>query len=601
MRTVPRRSSIALLAAVAAAFAAPSVATAAQGPIIVKYAAGADAQERSEARDAADVVRAAALPLAQTEVVAPEAGTSVSDAVADLERSPDVAYAEPDSPRSAFATPPSDPSFGDQWALSNTGQQIFFGSTSRDWYLGTPGDDIDVAPAWDLPIGDTPTVAVVDSGVDLEHPDLKANIVSGGKDFVDGDDVPQDQNGHGTHVAGTIGAVGNNGVGVTGVAGTAHLLPVRVLNASGSASVSTVIKGEQYAVAAGAKIVNMSLGGASPSQPEYDTLRAAENTLFVVAAGNDGANVDTTDSYPCAYDLPNVICVAATGGHDELASFSNYGADSVDIAAPGVDILSTYPTALRSTRRGYEWLSGTSMATPEVAGAAALLLGQDPALTPWQVRAKLMAGADPVEGLHGKVASGGRLDVFGAMNVAAPPADGQPAAATLAPNPRPVATAPPATTPPATTPPAPYVPPTALTPSPAPTPAPAPAPKTADTTAPSVTPALAARGALKLLLAGRLKASAAVSERATVRFELRLDGRTAKRLHIAKSTKAAVRIAAGTTTPTKPGTKTATLRLTSAARRALARLRHVKVTLRATATDAAGNARTRSRTVTITR
>src|SRR3954452_13502008 len=478
MRTVARRSSLALLAAVAAAVAAPSAASAAEGQIIVKYASGADAGDRSEARDAADVVRSAALPLARPELVTPERGTSVAAAVADLERSADVAYAEPDQPRSAFdatsgtTTPPpttdttttpatttpttttpatttpapttpttaNDPSFGAQWALENTGLQWIW--SGARWYHGTAGDDINVRAAWDAAGTEaTPTVAIVDSGVDLEHPDLKTNIASGGKDFVDGDNVPADQNGHGTHVAGTIGAVGNNATGVTGVAWKAHLLPVRVLNANGSGSVSTVIKGEQYAATAGAKVVNMSLGGASPSQAEYDTLRAASGTLFVVAAGNDSANVDTTDSYPCAYDLPNVICVAATGGDDELASFSNYSGSSVDMAAPGVDILSTYPTGMTSNSSpGYEYLSGTSMATPEVAGAAALVLGKYPALTPWQARGMLIAGADHVAGLQGRVASAGRLDVRGAIDAAAPAAASQPLAATEAPAPRAVPT-----------------------------------------------------------------------------------------------------------------------------------------------------------------
>ena len=225
---------------------------------------------------------------------------------------------------------------------------------------------------------------------------------------------------------------------MSGVAWKAHLLPIRVLNAKGSGSVSTVLKGEEYAAAAGAKVVNMSLGGAAPSQAEYDALRTASSTLFVVAAGNDSANVDTSDSYPCAYDLPNVVCVAATGGNDQLADFSNYGAKTVDIAAPGVDILSTWPTSMRTStneRPGYDWLSGTSMATPEVAGAAALVLSHDLTLTPWQVRAKLMAGADRVDGLKGKVTSGGRLDVYGAMSVTPPPADGAPAAASARPEP----------------------------------------------------------------------------------------------------------------------------------------------------------------------
>src|SRR3954451_4425987 len=171
MRTVPRRSSIALLAAVsavAAVVAAPSAATAATGDIIVKYAAGADPHERAEARADADVVARDTLPLARAEVVAPEAGTTVTEAVADLERSPEVAYAEPDAPRSAFATT-NDPGFADQWALRNTGlQKIYFGA---GFTYGTPGDDIDVVPAWDVATEAVPTVAVVDSGVDLEHPD----------------------------------------------------------------------------------------------------------------------------------------------------------------------------------------------------------------------------------------------------------------------------------------------------------------------------------------------------------------------------------------------------------------------------------------------
>jgi thermitase len=637
MRIVLRRSSLALLAAVAAAFAAPSAAFAAEGQIIVKYNAGADAHDRADARADADVVARGALPLARTEVVAPKAGTTVSEAIAGLEASPDVAYAEPNVRRSAFddaapaptepgttepgttepgttepgstdpgtppaPTPPRNPDvyLKYQWALKNTGQQIFWGSGPRDWYLGTTGDDINAEAAWQLGTEAVPTVAVVDSGVDLGHPDLAPNLLAGGKDFIDGDDAPQDQNGHGTHVAGTIGAVGNNGTGVTGVAWKAHILPVRVLDKDGSGDVVTVIAGEKYATDHGAKIVNLSLGGASPSQAEYDALRSAAGTLFVVAAGNDRADVDHTDSYPCAYDLPNVVCVAATGGHDELASFSNYGASTVDLAAPGVDILSTYPRGTGDQGLAdYEWLSGTSMATPEVAGAAALMLSADGSLTPWQVRAKLMAGVDPVPALAGKVASGGRLDVYNALNAAAPPADTAPKAAALAPAARGKAPAPSAPATPAT-PSVPSTPPAATTPKPA-TPAPATPLRTSDTTAPSIAAVVGGRHTLKLLLAGRLKASATTSERATVRFELRVDGRTAKKLKLAKSAAKPVRVATGSATLTAAGTKAGTLKLTRAAKRALGRVRSVKVTLRATATDAAGNARTRSRTVTITR
>src|SRR3954454_1329202 len=605
MRTVPRRSTLALIAAAVAALAAPSVAAADEGQIIVKYAAGADAQERADARADADVVAAAAaLPLAGTQIVAPEPGTSVADAVADLERSPDVAYAEPDQPRTATAAP-DDADFAWQWSLQNTGA-IFNRRSTRPSYIGTAGDDIDVLAAWDQGLTESDvTVGVVDSGVDLAHPDLEANLLSSGHDYVDANNTPTDQNGHGTHVAGIIGAVGNNGIGVAGIAWKASILPVRVLNASGSGSVSTVVNGYNYA-ASRARIVNVSLGGDSPSQTEYDALRNASNTLFVVAAGNDGVNVDTTDSYPCAYDLPNVLCVAATGADEQLASVSRHGDKSGDLAAPAVDILSTCPTALSADPSfPYKWLSGTSMASPEVAGAAALVLDQDPSLTPWQLREKLTSSVEKVPALEGKVASGGRLDVAAALAQAVP-ADAAPTPGSTAPAARgaatPVAPAPPTT--PAT--------PAPAAPQPAPPAAPSrpavvtTAPTTTtvapavDRTAPTVALSLSTRGALTALLKGRLRVRTSVSERASVLVEVRLDARTAKKLHL-KATTTGVRIATGRATITGPGTTSVTLKLTSAAKRALARAAGVKATLTATATDAAGNRGARGRTLTIKR
>jgi len=601
MRTVPRRSTLALLAAAVAALAAPTAAVADEGQIIVKYAAGADAHERADARADADVVAAGSLPLARTQVVAPVRGTSVSDAVADLERSPDVDYAEPDAPRTA-AAPPDDPSFSWQWSLQNTGSIFNRRSTSnRPNYLGTAGDDIDVMKAWDQGFTKSDvTVGVVDSGVDLVHPDLRANLVSSNnKDYVDGDTTPYDQNGHGTHVAGIIGAVGDNGIGVAGVDWTASILPVRVLNASGSGSVSTVVSGYNWAAGHGARIVNVSLGGSTPSQTEYDALRNASNTLFVVAAGNDAANVDTTDSYPCAYDLPNVLCVAATDADDNLAYFSDYGAQSVDLAAPGVDILSTYPTALSADPSfPYKWLSGTSMATPEVTGAAALVLSQTPALTPWQLREKLMDSVHKVSALEGKVASGGRLDIAAALAQPAPSDSTPPITSLTAPAPRQVVT-PTAPTTPAPQPaqPAPAAP---ATPAPATsTPMPV-ATAPADRTAPAVGLAVTARGALTSLLKGRLKVKTTVSERASVRVDVRLDAGTAKKLHL-KATATGVRIATGSARTTGAGATSVTLKLTSAAKRAVARVRSVKATVTAAATDAAGNRRARSRTLSIKR
>src|SRR3954465_12703237 len=204
MRTVPRRSSIALLAAVSAAAAVVAAAPppggparppapAATGDVIVKYAPGADPVERAEARANADVVARDTLPLPRTEAVAPEAGTTVARAVADLERSPDVAYAEPDAPRSAGSTVPNDPLFGWQWSLQNTGA-IFDRRSNHPTHPGPAGDDRDVLAAWDVGVTKSDvTVGVVDSGVDLEHPDLKANLLTGGKDIFDDDDTPQDE------------------------------------------------------------------------------------------------------------------------------------------------------------------------------------------------------------------------------------------------------------------------------------------------------------------------------------------------------------------------------------------------------------------------
>ena len=207
-------------------------------------------------------------------------------------------------------------------------------------------------------------VAVVDSGVAWDHPDLAPNIWSNpdevagngvdddgngkvddvrGWDFVDGDNNPWDYDDHGTHVAGTIAARGNNGVGVTGVAWQASIMPVRALDALGTGSNADIADAFTYAAANGARVVNASLGGAGRSQAMSDAITNNPNTLFVVAAGNDGTDNDTTPRYPCNYTAANLICVAATDNTDALASFSNYGASSVDLAAPGVDIDSTRP------------------------------------------------------------------------------------------------------------------------------------------------------------------------------------------------------------------------------------------------------------------
>ncbi len=328
--------------------------------VIVRFEPGTAAGERAEARSDADVRVEETLPLPNTQLVAPDAGQSPAEAAEQLERSPAVRYAEPDAPRRAFAVVPDDRYFGVQWGLNNSGQSV--GGTA-----GTVDADIDAPEAWQLTTGSAAvTVAVIDSGVELDHSDLAGAIwrnagESGdrreyngadddgngliddwrGWDWVEGDNDPTDANGHGTHVAGTVGARGNDGRGVARVAWDVSLMPLRTLGADGSGYVSDVIRAYGYAGARKAHVVNASLGGSAFSRAERDAIAAAPQTLFVVAAGNDGADNDREPSYPCNYTLDNVVCVAATDQRDGVADFSNYGATTVDLAAPGVNVAST--------------------------------------------------------------------------------------------------------------------------------------------------------------------------------------------------------------------------------------------------------------------
>jgi subtilisin family serine protease len=307
---------------------------------------------------------------------------------------------------------------------------------------------------------------VIDSGVDLAHPDLAANAwrnpgesgsgretngldddLNGrvddwrGWDFVAGDNNPADENGHGTHVAGTIAAQRGNGIGVAGVADGSRLMALRVLNAQGTGSVAGVILAYAYAAQAGAKVVNLSLGSSVSSRAETDAIAAFPGMLFVAAAGNGGDDGvgddnDFDPEYPCAYLLPNVVCVAASDNRDRLASFSNYGDLTVDLAAPGVDIVSAVPGG------GYGWASGTSMATPHASGAAALLWAASPGAPASQIRSALLDGVDPVAALVGRTVTGGRLNVLSSLRMVA-----DVTLAPAAPAPAPTAAPPPAPTP----------------------------------------------------------------------------------------------------------------------------------------------------------
>ncbi|MBA3306642.1 MAG: S8 family serine peptidase [Thermoleophilaceae bacterium] len=442
--------------------------------VIVRFRASADAGERAEARAGADTAFEESLPVPGLQLVDPKPGVSVRAAVAGLERSPDVLYAEPDASRRALGIP-NDPLFSYEWGLHNTGQTV--GGTAS-----APDADVDAPEAWELTTGSPEVaVAVVDSGVDLGHPDLSPNRwrnpgeSGGGRefngadddanglvddvsgwDFADADNDPNDANGHGTHVAGTIGARGADGEGVAGVAYNTRLVALRMLGSDGSGSVSDAIRAYAYADQKGIRILNASLGGPSGSRAERDAIAAASNTLFVVAAGNDGADNDAVATYPCNHELANVVCVAATDQSDALAGFSNYGARNVDLAAPGVNIASTWLAG------GWVLLDGTSMAAPHVAGAAALIWSSRPGASVADVRAALLGSVDPVPSLAGRTVSGGRLNALRGITsgqtgtVAAPgaTAESDAPAATPAPSTAPA----PSTTPGSTAPPPPPAP-----------------------------------------------------------------------------------------------------------------------------------------------
>ena len=397
-----------LLAALAAAPAAQAAER-----IVLKRAPGLTAAERSDIRADADVRLDHTLGLPGIEVVLAGRGDR-AEALRELRADPDVLWAEPDRLRYAAG----DPFQHLQWGLHNTGQNVW---NNR----GTPDVDIDAPEAWAVTRGAGVTVAVVDSGVDAGHPDLQPRLLPG-YDFVDDDTDPTDLDGHGTHVAGTVAAA-DDGTGAVGVAPEADLVSLRVLDENGQGYGSDVAAAFDWAGDHGIPVVNASLGSASITTAEQEAIQEHPGTLFVVAAGNDEADVDATPRYPCAYPEPNVLCVGATDQDDALAEFSNYGADNVDLFAPGVNIVSAFPRGMTNdltyyfeTGDGFELMNGTSMATPHVAGAAALVAAANPGFGAEQIKDQLLASADPVPGLAGLAQVGGRLNAASALGAPAP-------------------------------------------------------------------------------------------------------------------------------------------------------------------------------------
>lgn len=351
-------------------------------------------------------------------------GLSVERALGAYQQDQRVLGAQPDyRVQLAAARVPSDAMFGVQWALRNTGQNG-----------GRAGADIRVTEAWAVTTGSPGTVvAVIDTGVDITHPDLAPNLwrnpgevpANGIDDDKNGyiDDVHGfnfvlnngdvfDDNGHGTHVAGTLGAVGNNGLGVAGIGWNVKIMALKFLDFFGSGYLSDAIKSLRYAVAHGATISNNSWGGnqSDPALSAAIEFARTKGHIFVTAAGNEAADNDITPFYPGNYRIDNIVAVAATDRHDNLASFSNYGATTVHLAAPGVNIFSTKPYD------NYGYSSGTSMATPHVAGVLALVRGLHPEWTYRQVIDQVLRTVDPLPGLQGKTTTGGRLNAAAAVD-----------------------------------------------------------------------------------------------------------------------------------------------------------------------------------------
>lgn len=342
-------------------------------------------------------------------------GVSVPEAIERLQGLPYVTYAEPDYVVHADLTP-NDPSYPNLWGMPN----------------------IRAPQAWDVFTGSSNmVVAIIDTGIDYNHPDLAANMwknpgeVAGdgidndnngyiddfyGYDFANGDSNPMDGNSHGTHTAGTVGAVGNNGVGVAGVNWNVKLMALKFLDDGGSGSTSNAVLAVQYAANKGVKVSNNSWGGGGFSQSLYDAINNAKSVghLFIAAAGNNGSNNDTSAFYPANYNLDNIISVAAIDSNDSKASFSNYGKTTVDLGAPGVNIYSTVPG-------GYGNKSGTSMAAPHVAGAVGLVYGLNSGWSYQQARDAILNNVRLVSSMTNITVTGGVLDAAAALGSAPPP------------------------------------------------------------------------------------------------------------------------------------------------------------------------------------
>lgn len=355
-------------------------------------------------------------------VIAVNAGETPDEAIRRLKASGRYRFVEPDYLRTAYAVP-NDADFTSQWALDNTGTNTNVPGPA------IVGADIHATSAWDIRTdASSVIVAVVDSGARLTHQDLASNLWVNPSVNTDGytNDLhgintvsttsrgdPTDDNGHGTHVSGIIGAVGNNAIGVTGVAWKVQLMELKFLDSTGSGDVSNAITCIDYAVAHGASIINCSYGGKQFSQAEFTAIQAAAKAgvIIVCSAGNEPVDNDLTPSFPADYPSDNVVAVAASDNRDDLTYFSDYGSGAVELAAPGNEILSLSD----SSDTGTTWMSGTSMAAPMVSGSLALLKAQFPKDTYRELINRLLSTVDSRPQFAGRILAGGRLNLAAAL------------------------------------------------------------------------------------------------------------------------------------------------------------------------------------------
>src|SRR5438874_1876427 len=342
--------------------------------------------------------------------------------IAALDKNPNIEYVEPNYIVHAFVTP-NDPQYPQLWGLKNVGQYVNG--------TGIPGADINAEAAWNVTTGSASiVVGIVDTGLDYTHSDLSSNIWSnpGGKgnalcaagthgfNAITNTCDPMDDHYHGTHVSGTIGAMGNNLQGVVGVNWVTSIMALKFLDSFGSGTTAGAIAAIDFAIQAkidgvNVRVLSNSWGGIDFSKALLDEInKANENDiLFIASAGNDAANNDTSPHYPSSFATPNMISVAATDNRDAMAYFSNYGSATVHLGAPGVSVFSTAP------HNSYQYLSGTSMAAPHVAGVAALVLAHTPSLTTAQVKSAILDNVDPILALTGRTITGGRLNAAKAV------------------------------------------------------------------------------------------------------------------------------------------------------------------------------------------